>query len=166
MVWVLRFLLGVMVVAYATWLGLPLGEALGSGTTLPQLWASLAAPGSTVAAVSAGVLLTTILLYGLGGVATIGGLSLAPGLYFFAFVCEISLRLAVASGIARTTSPAFDLAGRADAALHIFGLHVASTPLTMAALLGLGLFILASGVWRGQKGDALTRVWTQPPVWA
>lgn len=166
MVWVLRILLGVLAVAYATWLALPLGEAVAAGQTVGQVWSSLASTGPAGAPMLAAGLLATIVLYGAGGVATTAGWTGAPGLFFLGFVGDIALRLAVAGGAVRPGDATLDIGGRAAATLRPLGVMVESTPLTMAALLAVGLAILATGVWRGQKGAALTRVWTEPPVWA
>lgn len=165
MVWGLRICLGALVLAYAAWLGLPLVEAVSAETPVMQVWADLAPTGSPLGPGLAILLLATILLYGLGGIATALRLSWAPGLFFLGFLGEIALRLTVA-GETQTVPAALDIAARADAALRPFGVLVETTPLSLAALLAVGLCILATGVWRGQKGAALTRVWTQPPVWA
>lgn len=166
MVWVLRILLGVLAAGYAAWLALPLGQALAAGQTFGQVWSSLASAGSTEGLTVAAGLLATIVLYGAGGLATAAGRTWAPGLFFLGFMGEIILRLAVAAGAVQPDTAALDIGGRVEAILRPMGVMVEATPLTLAALLALGLAILATGVWRGQKGAALTRVWTQTPLWA
>lgn len=166
MVWVLRALVGAAVLLYAAWLSLPPAEALAAGATITQAWAGLAPTSQPQGSALAGVLLATIGLYGLGGVATVAGLSWAPGLFFLGFLGDIALRLAVAIGMAGAVPGALDLGARTDASLRPLGVPVETTPLAMAVLLAIGLCILATGVWRGQKGAALTRDWTRLTVWA
>jgi len=166
MVWVLRIILGAAVLAYAAWLSLPLIDALQAGQSVGQVWAGLAPSGSSQAMAVATAFLLTVLLYGLGGLATATGLTVAPGLFFLGFGGDIVLRLLVAGGMAEPVPTVMDIAARSDAALRPLGLMVETTPLALAALLALGLCILATGVWRGQKGAALTRVWTEQTVWA
>ena len=161
MVWVLRVFLGALALGYAAWLCQPLAEALSSGLSIPQVWSGLAENGTLLAA----TLLATIACYGLGGLATVAGLTWAPALYFAGVVGDIALRLAVTSGAAEPVAPALDVAARIDAALRPLGVLVETTPLTLAALLTLGLCILATGVWRGQKAVPLTDFWNHPPVW-
>jgi len=165
MVWVLRACLGLLVFAYAAWLGLPLAQGLTSGVTVIQTWTALV-PGSGLGGSAlAGLMLGMVVLYALSGLATAAGLSWAPALYFGGYLSEIGLRLAVATE--RQPVPAtLDIATRIEGLLRPLGLMVEATPLMMGALLAVGLCILATGVWRGQKGAALTRVWTQAPVWA
>lgn len=165
MVWVLRVFLGALVLGYAAWLSLPLAEALAAGSTVPQIWSLLASTGTPQAISVATLLPVIIAFFALGGLATVAGLTWAPALYFLGVVGDIALRLAVAHDAAEPAA-ALDLAARADAALRPLGVLVETTPLTLAALLAVGLCILATGVWRGQNGAALTRVWTQFPVWA
>ncbi|AQR60630.1 hypothetical protein BZG35_02430 [Brevundimonas sp. LM2] len=166
MIWVLRVLLAIVIVAYATWLALPLGAALAAGQTVGQVWSGLAATGSTEALMIAAGLLATIVLYGAGGLATAAGWSWAPGLFFLGFMGDIVLRLAVAGGAVQPGTEALEIGARAEAMLRPLGVTVETTPLTLAILLAVGLAVLATGVWRGQKGAALTRVWTEPPLWA
>ncbi|WP_269515287.1 hypothetical protein [Brevundimonas subvibrioides] len=165
MVWGLRICLGALVLAYAAWLGLPLVEALSAGTPPMKVWANLAQGESPMGLTFAGLFMATILLYGLGGIATAARLNWAPGLYFAGFLGEITLRLA-GTGAGQPLPSALDIAARADVTLRPFGVLVETTPLVLAALLAVGLCILAMGVWRGQKGAALTHIWTRPPVWA
>ncbi|ADK99864.1 hypothetical protein [Brevundimonas subvibrioides] len=160
MVWGLRICLCALVLAYAAWLGWPMVEALSSGQTVAQVREALAPDGSRQAMALAALLLATIALYGLGGLATAAGLTWAPGLFFAGFAGEIGLRLAAEGGV---PSPALDLAARAEQALRPFGVLVDTTPLSLATLLVSGLCIMATGVWRGQSGEALTRVWTGLP---
>ena len=94
MVWVLRVFLGALALGYAAWLCQPLAEALSSGLSIPQVWSGLAENGTLLAA----TLLATIAFYGLGGLATVAGLTWAPALYFAGVVGDIALRLAVTSG--------------------------------------------------------------------
>ena len=160
MVWGLRICLCALALAYAAWLGWPMVEALSSGETVTRVWAGLAPDGTLRAMALAGLLVSIIVLYGLGGLATAAGLTWAPGLFFAGFAGEIGLRLAAEGGV---SSPTLDVAARTEQALRPFGVLVDTTPISLATLLVLGLCIVATGVWRGQNGDALTRVWTGLP---
>lgn len=165
MVWALRICLAALVLAYAAWLALPPGTALAAGVPLLQVWSDLAPVASVPAATLAGMFLAIVALYGTSGVATTLGLNGAPGLFFLGFVGEIAVRLVIAGGTP-TVAPTLDIAARVESALRPFGVLVETTPLALAALLAVGLCILVTGVWRGQTGAALTRIWTQPPVYA
>lgn len=160
MVWGLRIFLCALALAYAAWLGWPMVEALSSGETVTRVWAGLAPDGTLRAMALAGLLVSILVLYALGGLAAAAGLAWAPGLFFAGFAGEIGLRLAAEGGV---PSAALDVAARTEQALRPFGVLVDTTPLSLAALLVLGLCIVATGVWRGQTGDALTRVWTGLP---
>jgi len=139
---------------------------MASGLTITQTWQALASLTPLGQQALVGLMGVTLVLYAASGLATAAGQTWAPGLFFSGFVGEIGLRLAVASEVFGPAAPGIDIATRVEAALARIGLVVEATPLTLATLLALGLCILATGVWRGQKGSALTRDWTRPPVWA
>jgi len=161
MAWAVRISLGLLVVAYAAWLGLPLAQALSSGQTIGQVWAGLAPSGSFQETGMAALLLVTIALYSLGGLATEVGFGWAPGLFFFGFVGEIALRLAVFSGTVVPAAPVLGIGAQVEAALATLGRLVGETaPISLAALLAVGLCIVGIGAWRGHQGTALTQVWT------
>lgn len=163
MVWVWRACLGILIAAYAGWLLWPLvqpltaggsisgqvgavtSEAAGLGWTLPALWLASAA------------------LYLIAAVLTAGGVGAAPGAYFLAFVGEVIQRLLLQ---ALPEAALVDTPARIAGALRPLNLAVDPGPLALAALLAVGLLVLMTGAWRGQTGQALTRHWTQPPVYA
>ncbi|WP_396595050.1 hypothetical protein [Brevundimonas sp. R86498] len=162
MVWVFRISLGLMILAYVAWQAWPVADLLSHGATASDIWA-LAGGASIPGAVTAAAWIAVILLYAVSGVLTAAGLSWAPGAWFLAFGGEILLRLDLSP--AGAPPPLIDMAGRAAEAFRLAGVGLDPAPLSMAALLGVGLLVVALGAWRGWKGAALTRSWAVLPVW-
>ena len=163
MVWVWRAGLGVLIAAYAAWLVWPAVQPLADGGSIAGLTGAVAAEAARLGWLLPSLWLGSAVLYLIAAILTAGGVGAAPGAYFLAFVVDVIQRL-----LLQATSEAalVDTPARLAAALRTLNLAVDPGPLSLAALLAVGLLVLVTGVWRGQKGHALTRHWTTPPVHA
>lgn len=164
MVWVWRACLGVLIAAYAGWLIWPLVEPLTAGGPVAG---SVSAAVSTEAARLGWALpslwLGSAALYLIAAGLTAGGIGAAPGAFFLAFVGEVIQRLLLQSA---PQAALVDTPARIASVTAPLNLSVDPGPLSLAALLAVGLLVLMTGAWRGRSGQALTRHWTQPPVYA
>lgn len=160
MVWVLRVGLGLVILAYATWLAWPVAELLAGGVDVATVW-RLAGGGDGPGAAMAALWIAVVVLYVVSGALTAAGLSWAPGAWLLAFSGEILLRLDRSTGDA--TPSLTDIAARTAEGLRQLGVVLDPAPLSIAGLLATGCLIVGLGAWHGQKGDALTRSWTEAP---
>ena len=163
MVWVFRVCLGLLIAAYAFWLAFPLLVPLTTGGSVADAIAATTAEAGRLGWALPSLWLGSVVLYLIAAVLPAGGIGAAPGAYFLAFGAEVIQRL-----LLQTTPDAVlvDTPARISAALEPLNLTVDPGPLALAAALAVGLLVLMTGVWRGQKGQALTRHWTQPPIYA
>ena len=161
MVWVFRICLGRLVAAYAGWLVWPLIEPLTTGGSVAGVVGAVSTETGRLGAALPSLWLGSAALYLVSAFLTAGGVGAAPGAYFLAFGGEVIQRLLLQSTTDATLS---DTPARVASALAALNLTVDPGPLALGALLAVGLLVLMTGVWRGQKGQALTRHWTQPPV--
>lgn len=163
MVWVWRACLGLLIAAYAGWLIWPLAEPLtadgGASVALSTLTAETAGVGRLLPSLWLG----SAALYLVAAVLTAARIGAAPGAYFLAFGGEVIQRVLLQRAPDATLS---DTPARIAAALQPLNLAVEPGPVALTALLAVGLLVVMTGAWRGQKGHALTRHWTQPPVYA
>lgn len=163
MVWVWRVCLGLLIAAYAAWLVLPLLQPLVSGGSLNEAIAAVQAESASLGAFLPSLWLSAAVLYLAAAIMTVARIGAAPGAYFLAFGCELIQRVFLQetrdAGIANTPQ-------RVAETLHALGLTLEPGPAVLSALLIIGLLVLMSGVWRGAKGQALTRHWTEPPAYA
>lgn len=163
MIWVLRIFAGFVVLAYAAWLALPVVDTAWQAQSVAQAWTTLGGPSSRQGGVLAGLWIAVVMLYAVSGALTASGIAWAPGIYFLGFAGDILLRLALLGD--QAAAPVLDVGVRTAEALRAAGLVLDAAPLSLGVLMAVGLCILALGVWRGQKGAALTRSWTEAPVW-
>lgn len=163
MVWVWRVCLGGLIAAYAGWLLWPLADRLATGGTIADLSAAVYAEAARLGWARVGLWLAAAVLYLASAVLTGAGIGAAPGAYFLAFGAEVIQRLLLQSGPQATLS---DTPTRIAALLAPLNLAIDPGPLALAILLAVGMLVLMTGVWRGHKGHALTRHWTQPPLYA
>lgn len=163
MVWVWRACLGFLIAAYAGWLVWPLLQPLTAGGALNDAIASVAAEAARLGGLLPSLWLAAAILYLAAAVMTVTRIGAAPGAYFLAFGCELIQRLLLQGTQGASLS---DTPQRVAGALQKVNLGVSPVPITLSALLIVGLLVLMSGVWRGQKGQALTRHWTEPPIYA
>lgn len=163
MVWVFRLCLGLLIAAYAIWLASPLLVPLTTGGALADAIAATTAEAGRLGWTLPSLWLGSIGLYLIAALLTVGGVGAAPGAYFLAFGAEVIQRLLL------KTSPdaaLVDTPARVATALQPLNLIVDPGPLALGTALAVGLLVLMTGVWRGQRGQALTRHWTQPPIYA
>lgn len=163
MAWVFRIVLGLLIAAYAGWLIWPLVEPMTTGVSPSDIIRAVNAEAGQLGWALPSLWLGAALLYAIAAVMTAGGLGAAPGAYFLAFGAEVIQRLLLQSAPDATL---VDTPSRVASDLAPLNLAVESGPLALAALLAVGLLVLMTGTWRGHKGQALTRHWTQPPVYA
>ncbi len=163
MVWVCRIVLAVLVGAYGGWLVWPLIEPLTTGGSTADVLAAVSNEAARLGWALPSLWLGSALLYLVAAVFTAGGIGAAPGAYFLAFGAEVIQRLLLQSAPEATL---VDTPARLASALAPLNLAVDSGPLALGAMLALGLLVLMTGAWRGKKGHALTRHWTEPPVYA
>jgi hypothetical protein len=163
MVWVWRACLGVLIAAYAGWLVWPLIQPLTEGSSISGLVRAVTSEAAQLGWTLPAMWLASSALYMIAAVLTAGGVGAAPGAYFLAFMSEVIQRLLLQSV---AEAALVDTPARIAAALRPLDLVVDPGPLALAALLAVGLLVLMTGAWRGQSGQALTRHWTQPPVYA
>lgn len=163
MVWVWRGCLGLLIAAYAAWLVLPLLQPLWSGGSLNEAIAAVQVESARLGGFLPSLWLSASVLYFVSAVMTVARIGAAPGAYFLAFGCELIQRVLLQetqdAAIANTPQ-------RVAETLQALGFAVAPGPAALSVLLIVGLLVLMSGVWRGQKGQALTRHWTEPPAYA
>lgn len=163
MVWVWRACLGALIAVYAVWLVWPLVQPLTEGGSISGLAAALTSQATRLGWILPALWLSSAALYLVAAVLTASGVGAAPGAYFLAFAGEVIQRLLLQS-VAQTEM--VDTPARIAGALLPLNLTVDPGPLALATLLAVGLLVLMTGVWRGLKGEALTRHWTRPPVYA
>lgn len=161
MAWVFRIVLSLLIAAYAGWLVWPLVELLRTGVSPSGIVSAVNAEAALLGWALPSLWLSAILLYAIAAVMTAGGLGAAPGAYFLAFGAEVIQRL-----LLQSASEATLVDTPARIAANLAPLAVDSGPLALAVLLAVGLLVLMTGTWRGHKGQALTRHWTQPPLYA
>jgi hypothetical protein len=162
MVWVWRACLGLLIAAYAGWLVWPLLEPLTAGGDASDVAAALTRETARLGALLPSLWLGPALLYVISAVLTAARIGAAPGAYFLAFGAEITQRVLLQTAPEATLS---DTPARVAAARQPLNLAVEPAPASLAALFAVGLLVLMAGTWRGLKGHALTRHWTQPPVY-
>jgi hypothetical protein len=163
MAWVFRIILGMAIAAYAGWLAWPLIQPLTAGGSPSEVISAVTTEADLLGGVLPSLWLGSALLYLVAAVLTAGGLGAAPGAYFLGFGAEVIQRLLLQSA----PDPALvDTPARIAAVLAPLNLAVDSGPLALGALLAVGLLVLMTGTWRGHKGQALTRHWTEPPIYA
>jgi hypothetical protein len=163
MVWVWRACLGLLIAAYAGWLVWPLIQPLTAGGGVSDAAAALTTETARLGALLPSLWIGSALLYLVSAVLTAARIGAAPGAYFLAFGGEVIQRVLLQWAPEATLG---DTPARIAAALQPFDLAVQPGPTALAALFAVGLLVLMSGAWRGHKGHALTRHWTQPPVYA
>lgn len=163
MVWVWRACLGLLIAAYAGWLIWPLAHPLATGGSVADAALALSTEAAGMGWSLVGLWLGASVLYLAAAVLTAAGLGAAPGAYFLAFGAEVIQRLLLQSAPRATLS---DTPTRIADLLAPLNLAVDPGPLALGALLAVGMLVLMTGVWRGHKGQALTRHWTQPPLYA
>lgn len=163
MVWVWRACLGVLIAAYAGWLLWPLVEPLTSRGDVSVAVSALTAETTQVGAVLPSLWLGSAGLYLVAAVMTAARVGAAPGAYFLAFGGEVIQRVLLQTAPEAMLS---DTPARVAAALEPLNLAVETGPASLAALFAVGLMVVMTGAWRGLKGHALTRHWTQPPLYA
>lgn len=163
MAWVFRIILSLVIAAYAGWLIWPLVGAVTTGVSPSDVLGALNAEAGRLGWALPSLWLGAAALYAIAAVMTAGGLGAAPGAYFLAFGAEVIQRLLLQSVPGATL---VDTPSRVAADLAPLNLMVDSGPLALGALLAVGLMVLMTGTWRGHKGHALTRHWTQPPIYA
>lgn len=163
MAWVFRIVLSLMIAAYAGWLLWPLIQPLSAGGSPADIIAVVTAEAEQLGGALPLLWLASALLYLIAAVMTAGGLEGAPGAYFLAFGGEVIQRLLLQSA---PDAALVDTPARVASGIAPLNLAVDSGPLALGALLAFGLLVVMTGAWRGQKGQALTRDWTQPPLYA
>jgi hypothetical protein len=163
MVWVWRACLGLLIAAYAGWLIWPLLQPLTAGGDVTGALTALTRETSRLGGLPPSLWLGSTALYLIAAVLTAARIGAAPGAYFLAFGAEVIQRVLLqnAPGASLSDTPA-----RIAAAIQTLNLAIEPGPASLAALLAVGLLVLMAGTWRGHKGHALTRHWTQPPVYA
>ena len=161
MVWMFRVCLGLLIAAYAGWLVWPLIQPLTAGGSIAGVASVLTTEAGRPGGALPSLWLGAAVLYAMAAGLTAGGIGAAPGAYFLAFAAEVIQRLLLQ---AAPPSALVDTPARIAAALAPLNLAVDPGPLVLTVLVEIGLLVLMTGVWRGQKGQALTRHWTRPPV--
>lgn len=144
MVWVLRLLLAVAVLAYAAWLAQPLTAPFLGGQPVADSLAQARTVAEGSGSPQAGLWLGAIALYIIGAVLIAIGHTQAAGAYFMGFVSETLLRLTLDQ-----VGPggAADIATRAAEAVAPVGMVVDPAPIMLAGLVIVGLLVLATGLW-------------------
>lgn len=163
MVWVWRACLGFVIAAYAGWLVWPLVQPLTAGDHASVAVATLTTESGRLGALLPSLWLASAVLYLISAILTAACIGAAPGAYFLAFAGEVIQRVLLQSAPEATLS---DTPARVAAALQPLNLTIEPGPASLAAVFAVGLLVLMTGSWRGLKGHALTRHWTQPPVYA
>lgn len=163
MIWVWRACLGVLIAAYAGWLVWPLVEPLTAGGQASVAVAAVTTETARLGSLLPSLWLGSAALYLIAAVLTAARIGAAPGAYFLAFGGEVIQRALLQNAPDATIT---DTPARIAAALQPLNLAVEPAPASLVALLSVGLLVVMSGVWRGHKGHALTRHWTQPRVYA
>lgn len=163
MVWVWRACLGLLIAAYAGWLVWPLVEPLPAGGDVSGSISALTSETARLGGLLPSLWLGSAALYLIAAILTAARVGAAPGAYFLAFGAEVIQRVLLQSAPGATLS---DTPARIAATLQPLNLAVEPGPASLAAVFAVGLLVLMTGTWRGQKGHALTRHWTQPPVYA
>lgn len=163
MVWVWRACLGVFIAAYAGWLVWPLVEPLTAGGTVGGMAGVVSAEVQRLGWTLPSLWLGSAALYLIAAGLTAGGVGAAPGAFFLAFVGEVIQRLLLQSA---PQTVLVDTTARLASLTAPLNLSVDPGPLSLAALMAVGLLVLMTGAWRGHRGQALTRHWTRPPVYA
>ncbi len=163
MVWVWRACLAILIAAYAGWLLWPVIAPLTDGGSFEEPVSALRSEAQRLGWALPSLWIASAVLYLIAAGLTAGGVGAAPGAYFLAFLGEVVQRLLLqsTSGAALTDTP-----DRIAAALAPLGLAVDPGPASLATLLAVGLLVLLTGAWRVRAGQALTRDWTRPPVYA
>lgn len=163
MVWVWRGCLGLLIAAYAGWLAWPFVQPLSTGASIPDAVASVTGEAARLGGLLPSLWLGSAALYLIAGVLTAARVGAAPGAYFLAFGGELIQRVLLQWTPGATIS---DTPARIAAAIQPLNLAVQPGPASLVALFAVGLLVVMTGAWRGHKGHALTRHWTQPPIYA
>lgn len=163
MVWVWRACLGLLIATYGGWLVWPLIQPLTAGGSMPDAIAAVTGEAARLGGLLPSLWLGSAVLYLIAGVLTAARVDAAPGAYFLAFGGEVIQRVLLqwTPGATITDTPA-----RVAATLQPLIPALEPGPASLAALFAVGLLVVMTGAWRGHKGHALTRHWTQPPVYA
>ncbi|WP_029417065.1 hypothetical protein [Brevundimonas bacteroides] len=163
MVWVWRACLGLLIAAYAGWLVWPLVQPLTAGGGVADALPAVTEEAGRLGGFLPSLWLASAALYLIAAVLTAARVGAAPGAYFLAFGAEVIQRALLQATPGATIS---DTPARIAAALQPLVPAIEPGPASLAALFAVGLLVVMTGTWRGQKGHALTRHWTQPPVYA
>jgi hypothetical protein len=161
MVWVWRACLGLLIAAYAGWLVWPVLQPLTAGGSISGAIAVITAEASRLGGVIPLLWLAAALLYVAAAVMTVAGLGGAPGAYFLAFACELIQRVLLQSAPDATVT---DTPQRLVAVAQSLNVSVEPGPLSLSAMLVVGLLVVMSGVWHGQKDLIWPQHWTRSPI--
>ncbi|WP_156320258.1 hypothetical protein [Brevundimonas sp. AAP58] len=141
----------------------PLIQPLAAGGSISEPITAASQEMARVGGLLPSLWIGSILLYLIAAALTAVRAGAAPGAYFLGFGSEVIQRV-----LLQWTPEASitDTLARVAAALATLKIGMEPGPASLAALFAVGLLVVMTGTWRGQNGQALTRHWTQPPVYA
>lgn len=161
MVWVWRACLGLLIAAYAGWLVWPVLQPLTAGGSLTDAFATITAEAARLGGILPSLWLAAAALYLAAAVMTAARIGAPPAAYFLAFAGEVIQRVLLQSAPDATVT---DTPQRLAAAAQSLNLTVEPGPLSLSALLVVGLMVIMSGAWHGQKDQTWPLHWTRSPI--
>lgn len=161
MVWVWRACLGLIIAAYAGWLVWPVVQPLTAGGSLTDAFATITAEAARLGGILPSLWLAAAVLYLAAAVMTAARVGAPPVAYFLAFASEVIQRVLLQSAPDATVT---DTPQRLAAAAQSLNLTVEPGPLSLSALLVVGLMVIMSGAWHGQKDQTWPLHWTRSPI--